>query len=85
MFLVILVPLTQRDSVLSNLVPLLRETVFLVILVPLTQGDSVLSNFCSLRGLHLKPPKFDLSCHNFPPLSSVQILLLPACCLLCVL
>ena len=25
------------------------------------------------------------SCHNFPPLSSVQILLIPACCLLCVL
>ena len=25
------------------------------------------------------------SCHNFFPLSSVQILLLPACCLLCVL
>ena len=24
------------------------------------------------------------SCHNFPPLSSVQILLIPACCLLCV-
>ena len=41
-------------------------------------------------GLHLKPPKFDrnlniyLRCHNFPPLSSVQILLIPACCLLCV-
>ena len=25
------------------------------------------------------------SCHNFFPLSSVQILLIPACCLLCVL
>ena len=42
-------------------------------------------------GLHLKLPKFDrnlntyLSCHNFSPLSSVQILLIPACCLLCVL
>ena len=39
-------------------------------------------------GLHLKPPKFE---HIFvavitpPPLSSVQILLIPACCLLCVL
>ena len=42
-------------------------------------------------GLHLKPPRFDrnfntyLSCRNFFPLSSVQILLIPACCLLCVL
>ena len=41
--------------------------------------------------LHLKPPKFDrnlnthLSCHNFFPLSSLQILLIPACSLLCVL
>ena len=26
-----------------------------------------------------------LSCHNFSPLSSVQILLISACCLLCVL
>ena len=25
------------------------------------------------------------SCHNFPPLSSVQIIIIPACCLLCVL
>ena len=25
------------------------------------------------------------SCHNFFPLSSVQILFIPACCLLCVL
>ena len=25
------------------------------------------------------------SCHNFSPLSSVQIFLIPACCLLCVL
>ena len=25
------------------------------------------------------------SCHNFPPLSSVQIIFIPACCLLCVL
>ena len=25
------------------------------------------------------------SCHNFSPLSSVQILFIPACCLLCVL
>ena len=43
------------------------------------------------RNEHLKPPKFDwnlstyLSSHNFSPLSSVQILLIPACCLLCVL
>ena len=38
-------------------------------------------------GLHLKPTKFEhiCSCHNFSPLSSVQILLIPACCLLCVL
>ena len=51
------------------------------------------SNGCclTLGGLHLKSPKFDrnlntyLSCHNFSPLSSVQILLIPACCLLCVL
>ena len=25
------------------------------------------------------------TCHNFPPLSSVQIIIIPACCLLCVL
>ena len=25
------------------------------------------------------------SCHNFFPLSSVQIIIIPACCLLCVL
>ena len=33
--------------------------------------------FVLLRGgLYLKPPKFEhiFSCHNFPPLSSVQIL-----------
>ena len=39
-------------------------------------------------GLHLKPPKFEhifVARHNFFPLSSVQILLIPACCLLCVL
>ena len=56
------------------------------------------SKWCSLRGrgrgggggrggLHLKPPKFE---HIFVaaitfPLSSVQILLIPSCCLLCVL
>ena len=33
------------------------------------------------------PPKMNtyLSCHNFFSLSSVQIFLIPACCLLCVL
>ncbi len=38
-------------------------------------------------GLGLKPPKFEqiCSCHNFSPHSSVQILSIPACCLLCVL
>ena len=39
-------------------------------------------------GLELKPKKklnTYLSCHNFFFLSSVQILLIPACCLLCVL
>ena len=39
-------------------------------------------------GLHLKPPKFEhtfVARHNFFPLSSVQIRLIPACCLLCVL
>ena len=37
-------------------------------------------------GLHLKPPWTHIcSCHNFFPLSFVQILLIPACCLLCVL
>ena len=37
-------------------------------------------------GLDLKPQKLNtyLSCHNFFSLSSVQILLIPACCLLCV-
>ena len=31
-------------------------------------------------------PKFDFfcPCHNFFPLSSVQIIIIPACCLLCV-
>ena len=28
---------------------------------------------------------FFLTCHNFFPLSSVQIIIIPACCLLCVL
>ena len=34
------------------------------------------------------PPKFAHffgTCHNFFPLSSVQIIIMPACCLLCVL
>ena len=34
------------------------------------------------------PSKFALffcTCHNFSPLSSVQIIIIPACCLLCVL
>ena len=34
-----------------------------------------------LRNLHF----FFCTCHNFPPLSSVQIIIIPACCLLCVL
>ena len=28
---------------------------------------------------------FFCNCHNFSPLSSVQIIIIPACCLLCVL
>ena len=39
-------------------------------------------------GLYLKPQKSlstYLSCHNFFSLSSLQIFLIPACCLLCVL
>ena len=28
---------------------------------------------------------FFCTCHNFSPLSSVQIIIIPACCLLCVL
>ena len=42
-------------------------------------------------GLYLKPSETTkilstyLSCHNFFPLSSVQIIIVPACCLLCVL
>ena len=32
------------------------------------------------RNLH-----FFCTCHNFFPLSSVQIIIIPACCLLCVL
>ena len=38
--------------------------------------------------LHHFPPKlsvFFFSCHNFFSLSSVQIIFIPACCLLCVL
>ena len=34
-----------------------------------------------LRNLHF----FFCTCHNFFPLSSVQIIIIPACCLLCVL
>ena len=40
-------------------------------------------------GLHQKKPGIFLnticSCHNFYFLSSVQIIIIPACCLLCVL
>ena len=39
-------------------------------------------------GRHLKSPKFEhifVAFITFFPLSSVQILLIPACCLLCVL
>ena len=39
-------------------------------------------------GLHLKPPKFEhifVAVITFCSLSSVQILLIPTCCLLCVL
>ena len=39
-------------------------------------------------GLTHFPPKFAHffgTCHNFFPLSSVQIIIIPACCLLCVL
>ena len=38
-------------------------------------------------GLSHFPPKFEhiCSCHNFFPLSSVEIIVIPACCLLCVL
>ena len=38
--------------------------------------------------IHLKPPKFEhifVAVINFPPFFSVQILLIPTCCLLCVL
>ena len=38
--------------------------------------------------LYLKPTKLEhifVAVITFPPLSSVQILLIPACCLLCVL
>ena len=42
-------------------------------------GGGVLCIF--LRNLHI----FFCTCHNFPPLSSVQIIIIPACCLLCVL
>ena len=38
--------------------------------------------------LHLKPPKFEhifVAVITFFPLSSVQIIIIPACCLLCVL
>ena len=43
---------------------------------------------CIKAGLHLKLPKFEhifLAVITFPPLSSVQILLIPACCLVCLL
>ncbi len=48
-----------------------------------------LIRFCLMKGgLDLKPKKklnTYLSCHNFFFLSSVQTLLIPPCCLLCVL
>ena len=34
---------------------------------------------------NLRKKFFFCTCHNFPPLSSVQIIIIPACCLLCVL
>ena len=52
-------------------------------------GKGICSNVGDLVkwGLYLKPPKFEHICsrHNFPPFSSVQIIIIPACCLLCVL
>ena len=38
---------------------------------PTPETNEIVTNICS--------------CHNFFPLSSVQIIFIPACCLLCVL
>ena len=68
---------SQRDT--------LTKTVY-------NNNESHLTVSCELnskrRGLSHLPPKFEhifVAVITFPPLSSVQILLLPACCLLCVL
>ena len=45
-------------------------------------------NQLTIKGLTHFPPKFAhffCTCHNFFPLSSVQIIIIPACFLLCVL
>ena len=51
--------------------------------------DTTEGNLDISGGRYLKPPEKKLnticSCHNFFPLSSVQIIIIPACCLLCVL
>ena len=46
------------------------------------------SAIINLRGDYTIFPEtfiFFCTCHNFFPLSSVQIIIIPACCLLCVL
>ena len=49
-------------------------------------GDSVPNTcFLDLERFFPKIAFFFGTCHNFSPLSSVQIIIIPACCLLCVL
>ena len=50
--------------------------------------DETYDHISITGGLTHFPPKFAHffgTCHNFFPLSSVQIIIIPACCLLCVL
>ena len=52
------------------------------------EGYKLIASKWHLRGYYTIFPeicKFFCTCHNFSPLSSVQIIIIPACCLLCVL
>ena len=68
-----------------------RETNCLCVLLGTPQASISMSklilHFLTTGGLYHFPPIFALffcTCHNFFPLSSVQIIIIPACCLLCV-
>ena len=71
------------------------EHIFIAVIIfpPLfcadTYGNSLLLVVCALKEGTIPETneivKNICSCHNFFPLSSVQIIIIPACCLLCVL